>query len=209
MPHPLPLSPAIVFDFGGVLLDWNPHYLYDRMFADDPTGLDRFLSEVGFSDWNAQQDKGRPFALAVAELSARFPHHAHLIRAYDERWEEFIAGPIQPTVDILQSLKQAGYPLYALSNWSAETFARIRHKYDFLNWFDTILLSGEVKLIKPDPQIFQLFLARVNRKAKDCLFIDDSPANIVAANALGFQTILFESPRQLERELKGRGLLEN
>ncbi len=208
MNNSLRASPAIVFDFGGVLLDWNPRYLYSKML-DNPQDLDRFLTEVGFSDWNAQQDKGRPFAEAVAELSERFPHYTHLIRAYDERWEEFMAGPIQPTVDILQSLKQAGHTLYALSNWSAETFGRIRHKYEFLDWFETILLSGEVKLIKPDPQIFQLFLARVNRKAEDCLFIDDSKANIAAAHQLGFQTIWFESPEQLGRELRVRGLLNS
>jgi 2-haloacid dehalogenase len=200
-------SPAIVFDFGGVLLDWNPRYLYDKMFNENPADLDRFLTEVGFSEWNVQQDKGRPFADAVAELEAKFPHYAPYIRAYDERWEEFMGGPIHGTVELLYAIKQAGYPLYALSNWSAETFGRIRHQYDFLNWFDTIVLSGTLKLIKPDPQIFNVFLSMVSRNAEDCLFIDDSKANIAAASQLGFQTILFESPEQLKGELLVRGVL--
>jgi 2-haloacid dehalogenase len=200
-------DPAIVFDFGGVLIEWNPHLLYGRYFNDDPIAIDRFLEEIGFVEWNLQQDKGHPFAQAVSELSRQFPQFAHLIRAYDERWEESIAGPIQPSVDILHALKQSGYSLYALSNWSAETFKRIRHKYDFLDWFEDILVSGEVKLVKPDPRIFLAFLERTARRAEECLLIDDSQANVTAASKLGFQTIRFESPPQLREELLQRGLL--
>jgi len=200
-------DPAIVFDFGGVLLDWNPRYLYRRFFDGDPTATERFLTEIGFYAWNDQQDKGRPLDLGTAELSRQFPHYADLIKAYYDRWEESLAGPIQPTVDILYSLKQVGHCLYALSNWSAETFRRVRHKYAFLDWFEAIVLSGEVKLIKPDPQIFLVFLERIGRMAEECLLIDDSAANVAAARQLGFDTIRFESPGQLRQELCQRGLL--
>jgi 2-haloacid dehalogenase len=200
-------TPAIIFDFGGVLLDWSPYYLYDRFFNADHAAIDRFLAEVGFSEWNAQQDLGRPFSVAVAELSARFPQHADMIRAYDELCVESIKGPIQATVDILQTLRQAGYPLYGLSNWSKEKFQLIQPKYDFLSWFDTIVLSGEEKIAKPDPRIYEILLKRIGRTASECLFIDDSKTNIAAADQLGFQTILYRSPEQLHSELKQSGVL--
>lgn len=198
---------AFVFDFGGVLMDWNPFYLYGKYFNGDPARVQRFLDEVGFLAWNAKNDEGRPFSQGVAELSARFPQHAELIKAYHERWEESISGPIQPTVEILRALKQAGYTLYALSNWSAETFERVRFNYEFFGWFDDILVSGEARLLKPDPRIFQAFLDRVGRKAEECLLIDDTQVNVAAAARLGFQTIHFESPGQLEAELTRRSLL--
>lgn len=201
-------APAIVFDFGGVLLDWNPRYLYRKLFDDDHEAVERFLNEIGFSEWNLKQDEGRPFAAAVAELSERFPQHADLIRAYDERWEESMGGEIQPTVEILYALKRAGHALYGLSNWSAETFRRIRHKYAFLEVFDAIVLSGEAKVAKPDPRIYALLLDKINRPAEECLFIDDSEANVSAARRLGFRTIRFESPEQLGSELRRLGLLK-
>ncbi len=192
---------AIIFDFGGVVLvDWNPHYLY-RSFLPNDDAIDNFLSEIGFVEWNQEQDRGRSFAEGVADLTARYPHHSDLIRAYDERWEESIGGPIQPTVEILRELKQAGYALYGLSNWSAETFQRVREKFQFFGWFETIVLSGDVRLIKPDPQIYRLVLEKTNLSAEECLFIDDSATNIEAANRLGFKTIRFVSPEQLAAEL--------
>src|SRR5258708_3757613 len=193
---------ALVFDFGGVLMDWNPRHLYRRFFENDPDGMEQFLTEIGFAEWNMQQDRGRPFSVAVAQLSAQFPHRADLIRAFDEHWDESIAGTIQPTVEILQTLRQAGYPLYGLSNWSAETFQRVRHKYEFFNLFDLILLSGEVELVKPDPEIYQRLLHMINRPAEECLFIDDSQPNIETANRLGFKTIHFTSPEHLAAELQ-------
>ena len=116
---------AVVFDFGGVLVDWNPRYLYNKFFGIDLDAMERFLEEIGFTEWNQQFDKGRPFAEGVAELTQRFPAYQELIRAFDERWEETLAGAIQPTVDILRILKESGCPLYGLSNWSAEKFAMI------------------------------------------------------------------------------------
>jgi len=199
--------PAIVFDFGGVVLDWNPHYLYRKFFNDDVSAIERFLTEIGFEEWNLKLDEGRPFSEGVAELSAQFPQYADLIRAYDERWEESIGGVIQPTLDMIYALKRSGYALYGLSNWSAETFCRVRPRYKFLDLFETIVLSGEVKLNKPDPRIFAVFLERVGRKAEECLFIDDSEENIIVARQLGFGTIHFESAEQLKKELCQRNLL--
>lgn len=207
MSQPERRKPVIVFDFGGVLIDWNPRYLYQKLFTDDAEAMERFLDEIGFVEWNLEQDRGRPFAVAVKELSERFPHHADFIRAYDERWEESIGGAIEPTIALLGALKQAGYPLYGLSNWAAETFRRIRHRFPFMDWFDDIVLSGDVKIIKPDRRIYAVLLERIGRPAAECLFIDDSEANIAVAEELGFETILFKSPEQLKDELTARGLL--
>jgi 2-haloacid dehalogenase len=200
---------AIVFDFVGVLLDWDPRYLYRKIFNGDLEAMERFLTEIDFSTWNLQQDQGRPFADAVAELSRKYPHYAALIQAYNARWEESIGGPIQPTIEILRALKQARLPLYGLSNWSAEKFQFFRPKHEFFSWFDDILISGEVKLVKPDPRIFTVFLERIGRSAAECLLIDDSQANLTVAARLGFKTILFKSPEQLEAELKQLGLLDD
>ena len=197
---------AIIFDFGGVLLQWDPHQLYRRYF-NQPQKIDQFLAEINFSSWNAEQDRGRPFEIGVAELSSQFPQYAHLIRAYYDHWEDSVVGPIAGTVEILRELKRAGYSLYGLSNWSAETYPRIRHQYDFFNLFDEIILSGKVKLIKPDPAIFNLTLKKINRPVSECLLIDDSDANIIAAKKLGFATIQFQSPKQLRTELLQLNLL--
>lgn len=202
-----PSIKAIVFDFGGVLLDWDPRNLYQSYFPDRPQAMEDFLAEIRFHEWNAQQDKGRSFAEGIAELSTQFPQYAHLIQAYYDDWEESITGSINGTVDILCKFKNYGYPLYGLSNWSAETFPRVKRDYPFFNWFDDILLSGEVKLNKPDPAIFNLLLNKIGRPASECLLIDDSKANIDTAKELGFVTIQFESPEQLQSELKNLELL--
>lgn len=199
---------AIVFDFGGVLVDWNPRNLYQRYFPDQPQAMEEFLTEINFAAWNAQQDKGRTFAEGVAELSAQFPQHAHLIQAYHDHWKDSITGEIPGVADILRRLKQAGHPLYGLSNWSLETFPLIQHKYPFFDWFDDIVLSGEVKLVKPDQAIFNLLLDKIDYSAPECVLIDDSQANIDTANSLGFNTIHFKSAAKLETELQQYGLLD-
>ena len=198
---------AVVFDFGGVLIDWDPRNLYSRYFTEEPQAMEDFLAEISFMEWNDQQDKGRPFTEAVALLSKQFPHRAHLISAYQENWKESITGSIEGTVEILARLKEKGYSLYGLSNWSAETFPIVRHEFEFLNLFDGIILSGEVKLIKPEPEIFELCLQRIGKPADQCLFIDDSETNIIAARKLGFDTVHFISPEHLKAELKVRQLL--
>lgn len=201
------LTKAIIFDFGGVLLDWNPRNLYRRYFQNDTTAMEHFLAEVNFAAWNAEQDRGRTFAEGVQILSKQFPHHRQLIHAYHEHWEESIVGPIHETIDILRLLKHKEYPLYGLSNWSGETFPIARRLYNFFDLFDDILISGEVGLIKPEPAIFDLMLDKIKRSAQDCIFIDDSPVNIAIADRLGFVTIQYTSPSGLETALRTMNIL--
>ncbi len=200
-------TPAIVFDFGGVLMDWNPRYLYRKLFPGDEQAMEHFLAEIGFDEWNQLQDSGRPFSIAVAELCGRFPQYCDLIRAYDERYPESLNGAIPGTVEILRRLRAAGYALFGLSNWPAEKFNLVRPDYDFFGWFQGIVLSGEAGVAKPDPRIYRMLLAQVGLPAEECLLIDDSPASITAAQALGFQTIHFQGSDQLANELARRELL--
>jgi 2-haloacid dehalogenase len=197
---------AVIFDFGNVLLEWNPRHVYRRYF-DDEESMERFLHEVNFMEWNARQDQGRPFAEGVAELSKQFPHYSELIQAYHDHWKDSIGDYFRGTVDIMKRLKKAGYRLYGLSNWSAETFPYIREKYDFFHLLDDFVISGEVGHVKPNPEIFHIMLAKIGKPAQECLFIDDSRANIAQAQKLGFVTVLFESADQLEQELKDLNLL--
>jgi 2-haloacid dehalogenase len=169
--------------------------------------MERFLQEVSFMEWNAQQDKGRSFQEGVAVLSEQFPHYSDLIQAYHDNWKESIGDALPNTVDILERLKKAGYAVYGLSNWSAETFPHVRHRHDFFNLLDDMVISGEVGSIKPEPLIFEILLEKIGRPAYECLFIDDSLANIQQAKKMGFVTIHFLSPGQLEKELKNFGLL--
>lgn len=198
---------TLVFDFGGVLIEWNPRFLYRRYF-NSPQEMEAFLSEINFSEWNSHQDRGRPFAEGVRELSARFPQHASLIEAYHENWVDSVGESIPGTIEIVRRARQHGYQVFGLSNWSAETFPLVRQRSSFLDLLDGYMLSGEVKLAKPDPSIFHLFLARIGRQAHECLFIDDSPANITVAERLGFHCILFQSPAQLEHEMAKLGVFE-
>lgn len=198
---------AVVFDLGGVLIDWNPRHLYRKMFDGDEEAMERFLSEICTLEWNARQDEGRPFAEATEELIARHPAQAGLIRAFFDRWPEMIAGAIEETVEILADLKMAGREVYALSNWSAETFPLARERFRFLEWFDFIVISGEIGLVKPSHEVFDFLLEKTGRRAEECVFIDDSPANTAAAIELGFDAIHYCSPRQLRDELMNRGIL--
>lgn len=200
---------AVIFDFGGVLINWDPRNLYRRYFPNQPQAMENFLAEINFAEWNLRQDKGRPFAEAIALLSVDFPQHAHLIRAYWEHWEDSINGTITGSINILHRLKQAGYTLYGLSNWSAETFPIAYRKYGFFKLFDDIILSGAVKLVKPDPAIFELTLRRIQLSAPECLLVDDSTVNIDVACRLGFKTIHFQSPEQLGTELLSLQLLKS
>ena len=197
---------SIIFDFGNVLSVWDPQQLYQNMLG-DARAVESFLHEIDFPAWNAEQDKGRPFSEGVALLSAQFPQHAHLIRAYHERWEESVVGAIEGTVEIVRQLAKAHYPLYILSNFSAEKFPFMRRRYPFLQLFDDIIISGEHGLIKPDPAIYHLTLRRIRRAAPDCVFIDDSLPNLETARRLGFETIHYQSPPQLRGELRALGIL--
>jgi 2-haloacid dehalogenase len=197
---------VVVFDLGGVLIDWNPRHLYRQLF-DDEAAMERFLAEVCHSAWNEEQDRGRTFAEAIEEAAGRFPEHRVLIEAYHRRWGEMLAGPIEGTVALLAELKEAGHELHALTNWSVETFPIARERYAFLDWFGSILVSGEERLIKPDPRIFQLLLERIGRTADACVYIDDNPKNAAAAAALGFDAVHFRSPEQLRADLTRLGVL--
>jgi len=191
---------TIFFDFGNVLIDWDYHRIFGRFFP-TPQAVDSFLAEVHFPEWNARLDAGFPFAEGVAELSARFPQYAPALHAYDTDWRKGVSGPIPGTVALLRRLKQAGYPLFVLSNFSAEKFPLMRAEYDFVSLFDEVILSGEHHLVKPNPAFFQLALRRAGRAASESLLIDDNLPNIKSARALGFRTIHFLSPAQLEAEL--------
>lgn len=198
---------AIIFDFGNVLLEWNPRYVYQRYFPDDPDSMERFLHEVNFMEWNLLQDKGRSFVEGVALLSRQYPQYAHLIQAYHDNWIDSLGEAIAGTVSILKQLKEVGYKLYGLTNWSAETFPRARQRHDFFDLLDDMVISGEVGHVKPDPEIFQILLERIGRPARECLFIDDALANVQQAQRMGFVTVHFESPEQLKTVLQELGIL--
>ncbi|MFL5779545.1 MAG: HAD family hydrolase [Chloroflexota bacterium] len=201
-----PTPSAVVFDLGGVLIDWDPRYLYRSLF-DDEDAMERFLAEVTTAEWNGRQDAGRPFAEAVASLSQQYPEHEELIGAFWSRWTEMLGEAIGPTVEILAELRETGVGLYALSNWSAETFPLARPRFPFLDWFDGIVISGEVRVAKPDERIFMHLLDHHGLAASETVFIDDSEANAAAAASLGLIAIHFEGAGPLRRELETLGLL--
>jgi 2-haloacid dehalogenase len=199
---------TIIFDLGGVLIDWDPRHLFRKIFLDQ-TEMDYFLSNICSPDWNAQMDRGYPFKRAVAELSTKHPGYAPQIQAYFERWEEMISGAFPETVLILKEVKDAGYPLAGLSNWSAETLPRVAHQFEFLKWFHPLVVSGVVKTAKPEPEIFHYLLQEINRYPQECIFIDDSISNIQTAEHLGFECIHFSSPVQLRTRLVELKILGN
>lgn len=197
---------TVVFDLGAVLIDWDPRHLYRSIFLDEAE-MEHFLSTVCTPEWNAEQDRGRPLDEATKTLIADHPEHAELIEAYYGRWDEMLGEPIEGTVEIARELKRAGFRLVALSNWSAETFPRAQSRMTFLDDFDGVLVSGSVGLIKPEPEIFELFAKRHTVDVRHAVFIDDSPKNVEAAARAGFDAIRFESPEQLRAELTTRHLL--
>lgn len=196
----------IVFDLGAVLIDWNPRHLYRKIFT-NPTQMEHFLTEVCPMTWNVEMDGGKPFEQGCAQRTQLFPQYAAQINAYYTRWAEMLGGEINGTVQILRELKQNGYPVYALTNWSAETFPLAQAKFPFLKEFNGIVVSGHEKCTKPEPRLYQILLERYHLQAKDCIFIDDNPANVTAAQALGFDGILFTSPEELRTGLHARGVL--
>jgi 2-haloacid dehalogenase len=200
---------TVIFDLGGVLIDWDPRYLYRQLFVEDEPGMERFLAEVTTAAWNLQLDAGKPFAEGVTELIAQHPHERERIEAYHARWIEMISGPIHGTVAILEELAARGVPLYAITNWSAETFALIRREpaYAFLDLFREIFVSGELRMVKPEPAIFRHALERIGREAPQCLFIDDVEKNVAGAAAVGLAVHRFTTPEALAADLRTRGLL--
>jgi 2-haloacid dehalogenase len=196
-----------VFDVGGVLLEWDPRYLYRKLFVGNDDAMEAFLANVCTEEWNERQDAGRPFADAVAEILPAHPDQSHLIEAFGRRFDEMIDGVIAGSVDIVHELKGNGVPIYALTNWSSETFPSARRRFDFLAAFDGIVVSGDEGVIKPDPRIFHILLERYRIAPETAVFIDDNPRNAAAAATLGMHGIHFRSPRLLRGELEAVGLL--
>jgi len=198
---------TIIFDLGGVLIDWDPRYLYRQIFKTEQE-ITWFLDNICTSEWNDQQDAGRSFEEAVHELIAMHPKWEQPIRAWHLRWKETIRGPVHETVEILKNIKNSKrFKLYALTNWSAETFPWALENFEFLHWFEGIVVSGEEKTRKPFPEIYDILLSRHHINPTKALFIDDNIKNIEGAYAAGLNTIHFKNPIQLEKDLTERGIL--
>ena len=201
---------AVVFDFGGVLIDWSPDYLY-RTLIPDETERRWFLTHVCAMDWVIQQDGGQTIEAGTAELIAKFPEHETLIRAFYERWHEMIAGVLVDGIATLEKLDSAGVPLFGLTNWSAETFPYAWENFPVLRRFKDIVVSGRVKLVKPDPAIFAEMVKRVERhlpgiQPAELVFIDDNRKNAEAATALGWHGVHHTSAAQTDAKLRELGL---
>ncbi|NNE72799.1 MAG: HAD family phosphatase [Acidimicrobiales bacterium] len=196
----------VVFDLGNVLIPWDRRFLYEKLIP-DPTELDHFLDHVLTLDVNARLDRGTTLPALVAPLIDQHPQHQSLLEAFRDRWVETVKEPYPETVALLRELVDAGRTCYALSNWGADTFAMVQHQYRFLDWFDGLVISGREGVVKPEPEIFHRMCARYDFRPADALFIDDSAANIAAADRLGFATHLFTEPALLRADLTARGLL--
>lgn len=197
---------VIVFDVGGVLLDWSPYHLYRRMLPDD-AAVAAFIDEVGFHDWNVAQDAGeRTWDVAVTLLAHRFPHRVELIEAAHHRWHDMVLSVVAGTVEIVDALAGQGIPLYAITNFSSEKFREAKQRHPVFRHFRDVVISGEERMLKPDPAIYRVLLERNGLSAADCIFIDDSVKNVAGATAIGMQAIHFTTPEALREELKARGI---
>jgi 2-haloacid dehalogenase len=196
---------TVVFDIGGVLIDWNPRHLFRKVFENGEE-MEWFLANICTYEWNLQQDGGKLFSVATAELQEKYPEYSDKIALYYGRWEEMLDGEIKGTVEIFRRLKSAGMPLYALSNWSHEAFPVAYGKYDFMKEFDGLVVSGYEKLLKPDHAIYRVLIQRYGVNPEEAVYIDDNKPNADAAAELGFNAIHFSSPEQLKTELRSLGL---
>lgn len=197
---------AVAFDIGGVLLDWDPRYLYRKLF-DDEQEMNRFLEEVCTPEWHDAHDRGKPADVSCAELAAAHPEHQELIWAWTQRSEEMISGPIPDAVEVLRDLKAAGVPCYALTNMEVWTYPQRLERFPFMRWFDGSVVSGFEGVAKPDVEIFELLLRRFDLTASATLLIDDSPRNVRAALSVGMRAVEFRSASELRRLLEEEGLL--
>ncbi len=197
----------VVFDLGGVLIDWDPRHLYRKLFAGDEAAMEHFLATVCTHEWHRHHDAGRSLAEGVRTLKDLHPDKAELIDAFGTRQGEMLAGSIAGAVEILKELRDRDVPLYALSNWPAETFPLARQRFDFLGWFRGILVSGEIGAIKPEPRIYEVLLERFAIDPLSAVFIDDVAVNAAAARAFGIHAIHFTTPAALRAELAALGLL--
>ncbi len=198
---------TVIFDLGGVLIDWNPRHLYRKIFNTEEE-ITWFLDNICTGEWNDQQDAGRSFEEATQELVDKFPDHEEAIRAWYSRWQETIQGPLNGTVEILKSIKDSGkYKLYALTNWSAETFPWALDNFEFLKWFDGIVVSGVEKTRKPFPEFYQILFDRYNINPSEAIFIDDNIKNVEGSKNIGLPVIHFQSAEQLKEELEKLGVI--
>lgn len=198
---------TIIFDLGGVLIDWNPKYVYREVFNGDEEKVDWFLDNICTFDWNVEQDAGRTFEEATQFLIDQYPQYEQWIRIYYDRWEDMLGGPIQDSVSLLNKLKKANtHQLYALTNWSAEAFPVALQRYDFLQHFEGILVSGEEKMRKPFEMIYELILDRYNLAAEKSVFIDDNLENVLGAKKVGMIAIQYKNSQQLINELSHLGV---
>lgn len=198
---------TIVFDLGGVLIDWNPDYLYTKLFS-DPVEMKWFYSNVCTPDWNEEQDAGRPLSEATELLVSQYPAYEMHIRSFYGRWLEMVKGPIEGTVGVFKELKASGrYKIYALTNWSQETFPVALERFEFLHWFDGRLVSGEEGTRKPFPDIYEKLFERFSIDPTKALFTDDNQRNLHPAASFGMKTIHFVDPDQFRYELVQLGLL--
>jgi 2-haloacid dehalogenase len=202
-----PAIDAVVFDLGGVLIEWDPRHLYRQLFPGDEEAMERFLAEICTYEWNARQDIGGTWGDAVRELTAEHPEWAPFIAAYDERWDEMVPGSVPGTPDILRELHDRGTRLLALSNWSVEKFVATRPRFAFLELFEALMISAHVGLAKPDPAIFRECIARFSLTPARTVFIDDSAANVASASAEGLVAIRFTDADDLRTRFEGMGLL--
>ncbi|GAB5403396.1 MAG: HAD-IA family hydrolase [Aureliella sp.] len=198
---------TVVFDLGGVLVDWNPDYVFNKVFEGQLDRKEYFYQNVCTADWNEQQDAGREISVATNELVAKHPGWEAEIRAFYGRWEEMLGGPIAEVVDILKNLKESKLPVYALTNWSAETFPIAQRRYEFLSWFDGIVVSGVEKTRKPFGEFFQILFDRYNIDARRAFFVDDNLRNVAAARELGMHAVPFTTAEKLRSDLAEAGIV--
>lgn len=198
---------TVLFDLGGVLIRWNPRNLFQKLFPDDPEGMEAFLSTVCTPWWNLEQDQGRSLAEGTRILQEQAPEHFDLIAAYYDRWEEMLAGEISENVELLREIASSGRQVLAITDWSAETFPIARRKFDFLDLFQGIVVSGEEKCLKPSPKLFGILQDRYDTTPDSTIFIDDSHENVDGAAQLGYDSILYSNPTQLRSELAARGVV--
>ena len=191
----------IIFDFGGVLLDWNPRYLYKSYFNNDEE-MEHFLADICNGEWNIRQDAGRPFAEAVKELQAKFPEYAEAIQMYDDDWEKMLKCELPESIDLLKELKFMGYGIYGLTNWSAEKIGYAFANYSFFSLFDGIVVSGVEKVVKPDRKIYEILLERYSLRPGECVFIDDNQDNVDIAKVLGINAIRFDNIGNVKEHLE-------
>lgn len=197
----------VIFDFGGVLVEWSPYLLYRKLLPND-TEIERFLQEVQLKEWNLSFDQGYPYKMGIEELCRRYPQRAELLHAFDERWAETLGVAFEANIDLIKELKANGVPVYGLSNWSAEKFPIACQIYPIFDLFDDKVISGDVKITKPDLRIYKLLLERNSLKAEECIFFDDSEENCRAARQLGIDAVLYQNSKQIRQELVSHLLLQ-